>query len=354
MPINIRAKPAHSKLYAVAKSSGHTDGSASHSRFSRSPKQGKGKQGVSSTPGCRSGLEPGCVSGGVPAPASKLAGTQGSVSKPGSKIKAGTAADKGSAHGSARAPSGKTLSMENIQSLSAAYATSGTMYPNKQESLEPSGGYPKGTLTLGRSTSRSSYTGRTTAMGSSPNLPSSGTHHMSDTCGDQAVLSGGTSSLQRQPGRCMQTSDLTEVSTYDLQAQLRELQRENNSLRRELKGGMDRKTGYGTNSVDFWSPDVKRDKGSRRDDGVRTLVVKEQYRVNQEVIQVRNLMFQPRHFQCDFTLKFHSENLPLHHHTSLIIHLVLIFNVTLNVFVLFHCVYRAFGVSMGTCTSDIH
>ncbi|XP_037540756.1 ERC protein 2 [Nematolebias whitei] len=316
MPINIRAKPAHSKLSAVAKSSGHTDGSASHSRFSRSPKQGKGKQAVSSTPGCRSGLEPGCVSGGAPAQASKLAGTQGSVSKPGSKIKAGTAADKGSAHGSARAPSGKTLSMENIQSLSAAYATSGTMYPSKQESLEPSGGYPKGTLTLGRSTSRSSYTSRTTAMGSSPNITSSATHHMSDTRGDQAAFSEGTSSLQRQSGRFMQTSDLavrTEASTYDLQAQLRELQRENNSLRRELKEGMDRKTGYGTNSVDFWSPDVKRDKGSWREDGVRTLVVKDQYRVNQEEMQSEDIR---RNKQLPLTVQELQEELKAHRETN--------------------------------------
>uniref|UniRef100_A0A3Q3BAM5 ELKS/RAB6-interacting/CAST family member 2 n=1 Tax=Kryptolebias marmoratus TaxID=37003 RepID=A0A3Q3BAM5_KRYMA len=247
---------------------------------------------VHSTPGCRSGLEPGCVSGGVPAPTSKLAGAQGSVSKPGSKIKAGTAADKGSARGSATAPGGKTLSMENIQSLSAAYATSGTMYPSERESLEPSGGYHKGTMTLGRSTSRSSYTGRSTATGSSPNITSSGMHHMSDTCGDQAVLSGGTSSLRRPSGRCTQSSDLAgraEASTYDLQAQLRDLQRENDSLRRELEGGRNRKTSHGMNSVDFWGPDIKRDKGSRREDGVRTLVVKDQYRVNQEDIQVRNL-----------------------------------------------------------------
>uniref|UniRef100_A0A3Q3B984 ELKS/RAB6-interacting/CAST family member 2 n=1 Tax=Kryptolebias marmoratus TaxID=37003 RepID=A0A3Q3B984_KRYMA len=204
----------------------------------------------------------------------------------------GSAPDKGSARGSATAPGGKTLSMENIQSLSAAYATSGTMYPSERESLEPSGGYHKGTMTLGRSTSRSSYTGRSTATGSSPNITSSGMHHMSDTCGDQAVLSGGTSSLRRPSGRCTQSSDLAgraEASTYDLQAQLRDLQRENDSLRRELEGGRNRKTSHGMNSVDFWGPDIKRDKGSRREDGVRTLVVKDQYRVNQEDIQVRNL-----------------------------------------------------------------
>uniref|UniRef100_A0A3P9Q1T2 ELKS/RAB6-interacting/CAST family member 2 n=1 Tax=Poecilia reticulata TaxID=8081 RepID=A0A3P9Q1T2_POERE len=274
MPLNIRAKPSHGKLTAAAaKSGGQNDGSSSHSRFSRSAKQGKGKQAVSSGPGSRSGLEPGSVSGGGPPPAAKLTGAQGSVSKLGSRLKVNTTADKGSARGSATAPGGKTMSMENIQSLSAAYATSGTMYPNERESLEPSGGYPKSTMTLGRSTSRSSYTGRSTAIGSTPNITTSGMHHISDSCGDQTVFSTGTSSLRQKSGRCTQTLDSDDRG-------------ENESLRRELDGGRDGKTGYGTNSVNFWSPDVKRDKGSRREEGVRTPALKEQCRVNQEDLQV--------------------------------------------------------------------
>lgn len=294
MPLNIRAKPSPGKLSAGPKSSGHNDGGTSHSRFSRSPKQGKGKQAASSAPGSRSGLEPGSVSGGVPAPAPKLTGGQGPVSRPSSKSKAATAADKGPGHGSATAPGGKTMSMENIQSLSAAYATSGTMYPSERESLETSGGYPKGTMTLGRSTSRSSYTGRSTAMGSSPNITSSGLHHSSDPYGDHTTLSGRTSSLQRQSGRHPQAQDSAgrgEASTFDLQSQLRELQRENDNLRRELDGGRDGRTGPGMNSVNFWSPDVKRDKGGRREEGVRASVLKDQYRMNQEDLQVRTLSY---------------------------------------------------------------
>lgn len=290
MPLNIRAKPSQSKLSAGPKSSGHTDGGTSHSRFSRSPKQGKGKQAVSSAPGSRSGLEPGSVSGVVPGTAPKLGGGQGSVSRPGSKIKPGTAADKGVTHGSATAPGGKTLSMENIQSLSAAYATSSTMYPSERDSLEPSGGYPKGTMTLGRSTSRSSYTSRTTAMGSSPNITSYGLHHPSDHYGDQTLHPTRTSSLRRQSGRhpqALESAGRGDVSTGDLQAQLRDLQRENDNLRRELDGGRDGRTGSSTNNVNFWTPDVKRDKGVRREEGVRASGLKDQYRTNHEDLQVR-------------------------------------------------------------------
>ncbi|XP_069383366.1 ERC protein 2 isoform X3 [Paralichthys olivaceus] len=292
MPLNIRAKPSQSRLSAGPKTAGQTagqtEGSASHSRFSRSPKQGKGKQATSSTPGCRSGLEPGSVSGGGPAPASKSAGGQQLVSRPGSKSKPATAADKGAARGSATAPGGKTLSMENIQSLSAAYATSGTMYPNERDSLEPPGGYPKGTMTLGRSTSRSSYTARMTAMGSSPNITSSGLHHPSEPYGDQTLLSAGTASLRRQSGRHQDSAGRGEAYTFDLQNQLRELQRENDNLRREMDGGRDGKTVPSVNSVNFWSPDTKRDKGVRRDEGLRTAVPKDQYRMNQEDLQLQH------------------------------------------------------------------
>ncbi|XP_039656891.1 ERC protein 2 [Perca fluviatilis] len=312
MPLNIRAKPAQSKLSAAPKSSGHTDGSTSHARFSRSPKQGKGKQAVSSAPGSRSGLEPGSVSGGVPAPASKLAGGQGSVSKPASKIKPSTAADKGASRGSATAPGGKTLSMENIQSLSAAYATSGTMYPCERDSLEPSGGYPKGTMTLGRSTSRSSYTNRTPAMGSTPNITSSGLHQQSDPYGDQTLHPARTSSLRHQSGRHPQALDSAgrgEVSSFDLQSQLRELQRENDNLRRELDVGRDGRTGPSMNNVNFWTPDVKRDKGVRREEGVRTSVLKDQYRTNQEDLQPGDIR---RNKQLPLTVQELQEELRAH------------------------------------------
>lgn len=274
MPLNIRAKPSQSKLSPGSKSSGHADGSASHSRFSRPAKAGKGKQTVSAAPGSRSGLEPGCVSGGVPAPVSKSAGGQGSGSRLSSKVKPAT---KGVTHGSGTAPGGKTLSMENIQSLSAAYATSGTMYPSEQDSLEPSGGYPKGTMTLGRSTSRASNSSRTRAIGSSPNITSAALHHSADPYEDKYLEPAGTASLRRQYGRTLEPAGQGDAPTFDVQAHLRDLQRENDNLRRELDRG---RSGPGTNSVNVWSPDVKRDKGIRREDGGRS-------RTNHEDVQVR-------------------------------------------------------------------
>lgn len=279
MPLNIRAKPSQSKLSAGSKNSGHADGSASHSRFSRPSKAGKGKQAASTAPGSRSGLEPGCVSGGVPASVPKSAVGQGSGLRLGSKVKPVT---KGVTHGSGTAPGGKTLSMENIQSLSAVYATSGTMYPSEQDSLEPSGGYPKGTMTLGRSTRRSSNSSRTRTIGSSPNITSSALLHSSDPYEDRYPELAGMSSLRRQYERALYPAGQGDAPTFDAQVQLRDLQRENDNLRRELDRG---RSCPGTNHVNFWSPDVKRGNGVRREEGGRGM--KGQYRPNHEDVQVR-------------------------------------------------------------------
>ncbi|XP_077424182.1 ERC protein 2-like [Vanacampus margaritifer] len=273
MPLNIRAKPTQSKLSAASKSSGHADGAASHSHFSRSAKQAKGKQAkTSSTPGCRSGLEPGSVS----TPVSKPPASQGSTSR---LKKPGVAAHTKETCGSATAPGGKTLSMENIQSLNAAYGTSGT-YSCERDSLEPSGSYPKGTMTLGRNSSRFSYGGRGAGVGSSPNVNSTDPDHMSNHYGkDQSFQSG------RRP-QAPDSTGYQEPPASDLQAQLRELQRENYSLRRELDGSKNGRTGHGINNVNFWSPDVKRDKSVRREDGPRTSTLKDNYRADQDNIQL--------------------------------------------------------------------
>lgn len=300
MPLNIRAKPPQSKLSVSLKSAGLADSSSFHSRLSRSPK--KGKQAASSASGSRSGLEPGSVSCGPP-PGSKPAGGQWSAASIlGSKTKPGAGADARPATGSATAPWGKTLSMENIQSLSAAYATSGTTYPSDRDALEPSGGYHKGTMTLGRTTNRSSYTGRSTAIGSTPNITSTGMSLPSDPYGDQThhLQPGGSFSLRRRAGRSTQGLDSVgrgEGSTLDLQVQLRELQRENELLKREIDGGRDGRMGSSMNSVNFWSPEVKRDRAVRREEGVRTSILKEQYKTNQEDSQVRT--------QAEYSISVH-------------------------------------------------
>lgn len=79
--------------------------------------------------------------------------------------------------------SGKTLSMENIQSINAAYATGGPMYftdsaedpvdhGSVSSGLNPS--LPKSTMTLGRAGARVPYGVRSAFMGSSPNINTGG------------------------------------------------------------------------------------------------------------------------------------------------------------------------------------
>nr|XP_049610546.1 ERC protein 2 isoform X2 [Syngnathus scovelli] len=279
MPLNIRAKPAQNKLSAASKSSGHADGAASHSRFSRSAKQTKGKQAkTSSTPGCRSGLEPGSVS----TPVSKVPGGQGSMSTLGPK-KPSIVTHAKVTSGSATAPGGKTLSMENIQSLNAAYGTSG-MYPCERDALEPSGSYPKGTMTLGRNTSRFLNGSHGAGVSSNSTINSPDPNHLSNHYKDQNFGPTGTPGLQRQSGRrphVLDTSGHEEPPASDLQTQLRELQRENDNLKRELDG----RTGHSFNNVNFWSPDVKRDKSIRREDGPRTSAPMDYSRADQDNIQ---------------------------------------------------------------------
>ncbi|XP_036801226.1 ELKS/Rab6-interacting/CAST family member 1 isoform X1 [Oncorhynchus mykiss] len=195
-------------------------------------------------------------------------------------------------------PGGKTLSMENIQSLNAAYATSGPMYLSDNEVIsqqtqaypnpnhDPS--LPKSTMTLGRSGAKLPYGVRTTAMGSNPNISQGGggSSMPSDSIAfgcDQ--VSSSQSSLQQAstvPHSLRQTRDNTIM---DLQTQLKEVLRENELLRGEVDV-KESKLSSSMNSIKtFWSPELKKERALRKDEVSKISVWKEQYRVVQDETQ---------------------------------------------------------------------
>uniref|UniRef100_A0A8C5BBA1 ELKS/RAB6-interacting/CAST family member 2 n=1 Tax=Gadus morhua TaxID=8049 RepID=A0A8C5BBA1_GADMO len=191
---------------------------------------------------------------------------------------------------------GKTLSMENIQSLNAAYATSGPMYLSDHEGVGSTATYPKGTMTLGRATSRAMYGGRVTAMGSSPNIASVGLPHADllsySDLGSLSMLQhhhhhqGVPSALLRQAVRS------SGGELLEMQAQFRDMQRENELLRRELDL-KDSKLGSSTNSIkSFWSPELKKERIMRKEEAARTSILKEQMRVTHEENQHLQLTIQ--------------------------------------------------------------
>uniref|UniRef100_A0AAY4EEU0 ELKS/RAB6-interacting/CAST family member 2 n=1 Tax=Denticeps clupeoides TaxID=299321 RepID=A0AAY4EEU0_9TELE len=177
---------------------------------------------------------------------------------------------------------GKTLSMENIQSLNAAYAASGPVYLSDHEALASSA-YPKSTMTLGRATSRPSYSSR--VMGSTPNIAtdhvSYGDHGSSSTMHLHSLQQRAVSPLLRQVVRGG-TGLGSKEAGLDMQAHLRELQRENNLLRQELEI-KDNKLGTSVNSIkSFWSPELKKERELRKEGAARTSVLKEQLRVTHD------------------------------------------------------------------------
>nr|KAF6335113.1 ELKS/RAB6-interacting/CAST family member 2 [Pipistrellus kuhlii] len=186
---------------------------------------------------------------------------------------------------------GKTLSMENIQSLNAAYATSGPMYLSDHEGVA-STTYPKGTMTLGRATNRAVYGGRVTAMGSSPNIASAGLSHtdvLSYTDQHVGLTSSSHHHHHQVPSMLRQVRDSTML---DFQAQLKELQRENELLRKELDI-KDSKLGSSMNSIKtFWSPELKKERVLRKEEAARMSVLKEQMRVSHEENQHLQLTIQ--------------------------------------------------------------
>ncbi|XP_023205843.1 ELKS/Rab6-interacting/CAST family member 1-like isoform X6 [Xiphophorus maculatus] len=188
---------------------------------------------------------------------------------------------------------GKTLSMENIQSLNAAYATGGPMYftDTAEDPVGSMGGAPKSTMTLGRAGARVPYGVRAAVMGSSPNINTGGGGSSAALMPADAIAFGGE--LQNQPSQAATVPhsmrQVREGAMSDLQTQLREVLRENELLRRELEG-KESKLSSSMNSIKtFWSPELKKERALRKDEATKMAVWKEQYRVVQEETQ---------HLQC--------------------------------------------------------
>uniref|UniRef100_A0AAX7W564 FIP-RBD domain-containing protein n=1 Tax=Astatotilapia calliptera TaxID=8154 RepID=A0AAX7W564_ASTCA len=183
---------------------------------------------------------------------------------------------------------GKTLSMENIQSINAAYATGAMYFTDTAEDpvgvgslssgLNPS--LPKSTMTLGRAGARVPYGVRAAVMGSSPNINSGG--------GGGGAFGGEMQNQSPQAATVPHSMrQVREGAMSDLQTQLREVLRENELLRRDAK---ESKLSSSMNSIKtFWSPELKKERALRKDEATKMAVWKEQYRVVQEETQ---------HLQC--------------------------------------------------------
>lgn len=175
--------------------------------------------------------------------------------------------------------------MENIQSLNAAYATSGPMYLSDHENVGAD--TPKSTMTLGRSGGRLPYGVRMTAMGSSPNIASSGVASDTIAFGDHHLPP--VSMASTVPHSLRQARDNTIM---DLQTQLKEVLRENDLLRKDVEV-KESKLSSSMNSIKtFWSPELKKERALRKDEASKITIWKEQYRVVQEENQHMQMTIQ--------------------------------------------------------------
>ncbi|XP_048191220.1 ELKS/Rab6-interacting/CAST family member 1 isoform X3 [Perognathus longimembris pacificus] len=191
----------------------------------------------------------------------------------------------GSSGSSVGGGSGKTLSMENIQSLNAAYATSGPMYLSDHENVGSE--TPKSTMTLGRSGGRLPYGVRMTAMGSSPNIASSGVAGDSIAFGEHHLPP--VSMASTVPHSLRQARDNTIM---DLQTQLKEVLRENDLLRKDMEV-KESKLSSSMNSIKtFWSPELKKERALRKDEASKITIWREQCRVVQEENQHMQMTIQ--------------------------------------------------------------
>lgn len=175
----------------------------------------------------------------------------------------------------------KTLSMENIQSLNAAYAASGPIYMSDHEVLA-STAYPQGTMTLGRSTNCK----KSAIMGSTPNMSSSLGHlHLDSVAyGDHGGMyllpqhQWPSSPLLRQAVRGVARREGNPLIEH-----LKELQMDKTMFRREFDV-RDSILGSSVNNFKtFWSPELKKKRGPRKDNVGRESTVKEKMKDKNQV-----------------------------------------------------------------------
>uniref|UniRef100_A0A8C0UV74 ELKS/RAB6-interacting/CAST family member 1 n=1 Tax=Cyanistes caeruleus TaxID=156563 RepID=A0A8C0UV74_CYACU len=146
---------------------------------------------------------------------------------------------------------------------------------------------PKSTMTLGRSGGRLPYGVRMTAMGSSPNIASSGV--ASDTIAFGEHHLPPVSMASTVPHSLRQARDNTIM---DLQTQLKEVLRENDLLRKDVEV-KESKLSSSMNSIKtFWSPELKKERALRKDEASKITIWKEQYRVLQEENQHMQMTIQ--------------------------------------------------------------
>uniref|UniRef100_UPI00358F4406 ELKS/Rab6-interacting/CAST family member 1-like isoform X2 n=1 Tax=Myxine glutinosa TaxID=7769 RepID=UPI00358F4406 len=189
---------------------------------------------------------------------------------------------------------GKTMSMENIQSLNAAYTACGPLYLEEQESASPNPapGHPKSTMTLGRpmmgcvpvTTRRTPYSLRSSATGSSPNITSIGLP------GGDAIAFGEMDAVFSPV--CGLQLGASHDAGLDVHVQLQEMHRVNELLRRELEM-KDSKLSSSMGSIkSFWSPELKKERSLRKEEVARNAVTKQQTQVLQEENQHLQLTIQ--------------------------------------------------------------
>uniref|UniRef100_A0A9J7YAL3 ELKS/RAB6-interacting/CAST family member 1a n=1 Tax=Cyprinus carpio carpio TaxID=630221 RepID=A0A9J7YAL3_CYPCA len=173
---------------------------------------------------------------------------------------------------------GKTLSMENIQSLNAAYATSGPMYMSDNEvAIGTSSDLPKSGVATGRFGGSIPYGVRATVTGSTPDMamvPAVST--------DSMCFGGEIHAASTVPHSLRQARDNTIM---ELQAQLKEVLRENELLRKEIEVKESKLSSSMSSIKSFWSPELKKERALRKDEASKITVWKEQYRAVQDETQ---------------------------------------------------------------------